>query len=355
LVFPAFTILGAQGYILEETALDSEPVSGPDSFPGARSPDVSHNDGSNNFVVIYPKFNAPDDLDAYFRIYDHNGSLIRDATLVARGLKSDKPYHVGVGVDANSFSFAALYSLDNTQCDDCTKLRTTIFDASGNVWCVGNVIDQAHNKAEDAASRVMMHDTYPMVFSAFNRVEWFTREDPVPTDIDVMGSHSDFGGACLSPESFPVNSKYLLDSQDIEDDPEGFTNKVDATNVAVNKDKVLFVWTRPDGEVMGRYGDYIPSSKEVILGTEFRIGYGEPGGSVKTWSGVAGDPGSNRFLVAWDDPLDQIVGKFVEYDPYYVPPNPFLISQYTGSAHPTDIAFLRSSVWVITWVADDPV
>ena len=296
--------------------------------------------------MIYPKFNAPDDLDAYFRIYDHNGSLIRNATLVARGLKSDKPYHVGVGVDANSSSFATLYSLDNTQCDDCTKLRTTIFDASGNVWCVGNVIDQAHNKAQDAASLVMMHDTYPIVFSAFNRVEWFTAEDLILTDIDAMGSHSDFGIACLSPESFPVNSNYLLDPQDIEDDPEE-EHKVDWANVAVNGKKVLFVWTRPDGEVMGRYGDYIPSSKEVILGTEFRIGYGEPGGSVKTWSGVAGDPGSNRFLVAWYDPLDQIVGKFVDYDPYYVPPNPFLISRHTLSAPPTDNVFFRFMLLVV--------
>ena len=342
-------------YILDETALDSEVISGPDAFPGARIPDVSHIDWTNNFVVIYPKFNASDDLDLYFRIYNHSGNLVRGATLVHRSIQSDQPNSVGAGVDANSFSFAALYSLDNSLCSGCTKLRTKIFDSSGNYWCVGNVIDAGYNKAQDAAPRVMIHDTDPIVFSGFNRVEWFTTENPIRTDIDVMGSHSDFGDACVQSESHPVNSKYLLDSQDIEDDPEGYEYKMDAANVALNGDMILFVWTRPDGEVMGRLGDYIPSSKEVILGSEFLIGYGEPGGSVRTWSGVAGDPGSNRFLVAWDDPLDRIVGKFIEYDPFYIPPDPFTISQYPGSTQPADIAFLRSNMWVITWVAQDPV
>jgi len=279
--------------------------------------------------------------------------LIRDATLVDRRLRSYDLNNVGVGVDAKSNYFAALYSLSNPICPYwCTILKTKIFNSWGVLMSEGRVIDRDQDKAQDCVSRVMIHNDYNIVFSAFNRVEVYGVGDLITTDLDVMGSMSNFDP--MNQQLYSVNRKFLLDLLDIEDDPDE-EYRTDAANVAVNGDKVLFVWTTPDEEVMGRLGDYIPETQDLILNSEFLIGYGESGGSVLTWSGVGGDPGNNRFLVVWDDPLDQIVGKFIDYDPFYVPPDPFLISEYPESKLPTDVAFLRSGLWVVTWTAKDPV
>jgi len=65
---PSDSLFYLSTYILEETALDSEVIGGPGpGYFNYRVPDVSHIDGSNNFVVIYPKFNATNDLDAFSR------------------------------------------------------------------------------------------------------------------------------------------------------------------------------------------------------------------------------------------------------------------------------------------------
>jgi len=270
----------------------------------ARYPDVSELKGTEDFILVYPKYYSgpPAHRDAFYTICDNDGEPVVDETRIDYDIKTQLG-NFGVGVASNNIIFSCVYSKWVSTFQSNTYCRQFLHSgvSASNLL----LLDDLEDSSPDGTFRVtMLHDNQNTIFASENRCEIWNGGHH---DVDIITCGYPFRGV-ISPNQVGESSGYTaIDPTDRFGEDDNYDN--DATSLESYPAHpifqfIMYSWTQEedggDNLVFARAARYNNFTDELVwLNDPVQLSTQHAGDRADVWTDVDLTE-DNDFLVVWN-------------------------------------------------------